>query len=256
MSNTNWLGFYTLYQREVQRFLSIPSQTIVAPVVTTLLFWAIFHFAMGSERAAVGTIPFGQFLVPGLAMMSMIQNAFANTSSSLMIAKMQKNIVDTLMAPLTPFEFATAYILGGITRGLMVGFFVIVIMMLLGLVHIHNLSIIIIWGFLACMMLSTLGLIGGIIAVKWDHLGAFTNFVITPLSFLSGTFYSIQRLPEIGQILAKSNPFFYMIDGFRYGFIGYSDGSLTVGFFVLLISNIVLFYLVYYLLKIGYKLKS
>lgn len=256
MSNSNWYGFYTLYAREVQRFLSIPSQTIAAPVVTTLLFWMIFHFAMGSTRAAVGDIPFGQFLVPGLAMMTMIQNAFANTSSSLMIAKMQKNIVDTLMAPLNAFELTLVYTLSGIVRGLMVGAGVIAIMMLFGLVHIYNIAIIFIWGVLACMMLSLLGIIGGIIAVKWDHLGAFTNFVITPFSFLSGTFYSVQRLPEIGQILAKSNPFFYMIDGFRYGFIGYHDGSLALGLGILLLSNIMLFALVYHLFKIGYKLKS
>ncbi len=254
--DVNLIGFYTLYMREVRRFMRVVSQTIVAPVVTTLLFWAVFQLAIGQGRADVNGVSFGVFLVPGLIMMSMVQNAFANTSSSMMIAKMQKNIVDTLMAPLSPLELTLGYMLGGITRGLLVGLSVFIVMATIGLVQVHNVFFIIAYALLACGMLSLLGIIGGIIAIKFDHLGAFTNFVITPLSFLSGTFYSIEALPTIGKIMAKSNPFFYMIDGFRYGFIGTSDGSVGFGFIILSVSNIVLFAIVHTMFKRGYRLKS
>ncbi len=252
----NKIGFYTLYMREVRRFMRVVAQTVVAPVVTTLLFWAVFQLAIGQGRADVNGVSFGIFLVPGLIMMSMVQNAFANTSSSLMIAKMQKNIVDTLMAPLSPLELTLAYTLGGVTRGLLVGLVVFIVMAVAGLVQIHNIFVILAYALLACSMLSLLGIIGGIIAIKFDHLGAFTNFVITPLSFLSGTFYSVNSLPEIGQILAKSNPFFYMIDGFRYGFIGVSDGHIGLGFAILFVSNMALFITVHSMFKKGYRLKS
>ncbi len=252
----NIIGFYTLYMREVRRFMRVFSQTVMAPVVTTLLFWAVFQLAMGRGRGDVNGVPFSVFLVPGLMMMTMVQNAFANTSSSLMIAKMQKNIVDTLMAPLSPVSLVWGYMLGGITRGLLVGLAVGIVMALMGLVQLYNIFIIIAYALMACAMLSLLGIIGGIIAIKFDHLGAFTNFVITPLSFLSGTFYSINALPHAGQVLAKINPFFYMIDGFRYGFIGTSDGNIAVGFTVLLLSNIVLFTIVLFMFKRGYRLKS
>ncbi len=254
--NINGIGFYTLYMREVRRFMRVVSQTVIAPMVTTLLFWAVFQLAMGQGRADINGVSFGVFLVPGLIMMTMVQNAFANTSSSLMIAKMQKNIVDTLMAPLSPISLTSAYMLGGITRGMLVGFSVFVIMAFMGLVHVHSVFLIVAYALLACGMLSLLGIIGGIIAIKFDHLGAFTNFVITPLSFLSGTFYSINALPEVGKIMAKSNPFFYMIDGFRYGFIGVSDGNIGLGFFILLMSNIILFFIVHAMFKRGYRLKS
>lgn len=255
-ANMNKIGFYTLYMREVRRFMRVVAQTIVAPVVTTLLFWAVFQLAIGQGRSNVNGVSFGVFLVPGLVMMTMVQNAFANTSSSLMIAKMQKNIVDTLMAPLSPMELTLAYVMGGVTRGLLVGLAVFVVMASFGLVQIYNIFLIMAYALLACSMLSLLGIIGGIIAVKFDHLGAFTNFVITPLSFLSGTFYSVNALPEIGRILAKSNPFFYMIDGFRYGFIGVSDGHIGLGFVILFISNLALFFIVHSMFKRGYRLKS
>lgn len=256
MTNINWIGFKTLYIREVRRFWTVVSQTVVAPVITTLLFLAVFMLAIGTHRADVNGVHFPQFLAPGLIMMTMVQNAFANTSSSLLIAKMQKNIVDTLMAPLSPMELSVAYTLGGMSRGLLVGFVVFVIMALVGIIMVHNVVIIIAYALLACGMLSLLGIIGGIIALKFDHLGAFTNFVITPLSFLSGTFYSVNALPPFGKALAKGNPFFYMIDGFRYGFIGVSDGNILFGFTILLMSNIALFAIVYNMFRRGYRLKS
>ncbi|MFV0431559.1 MAG: ABC transporter permease [Alphaproteobacteria bacterium] len=256
MTNINWIGFKTLYLREYRRFMSVASQTIAAPVVTTLLFLAVFMLAIGVNRVDINNVPFAQFLAPGLIMMTMVQNAFANTSSSLMIAKMQKNIVDTLMAPLSPFELTLGYMLGGVSRGILVGFSVFVVMLLLGFIVIHHPLIVLLYAFLACSMLSLLGTIGGIIAIKYDHLGAFTNFVITPLSFLSGTFYSVNALPKFGKILASYNPFFYMIDGFRYGFIGVSDGNIIHGFSVLFVSNVILFLIVYEMFRRGYRLKS
>lgn len=254
--NVNIIGFYTLYLREVRRFMRVVSQTVIAPMVTTLLFWLVFQLAIGQGRGNVNGVSFSVFLVPGLIMMTMVQNAFANTSSSLMIAKMQKNIVDTLMAPLSPLELTFGYMFGGITRGLLVGLSVFIVMAFIGLVQVYNIFFIVSYALLACGMLSLLGIIGGIIAIKFDHLGAFTNFVITPLSFLSGTFYSIQALPEIGKLLAKSNPFFYMIDGFRYGFIGVADSHIGLGFIILLVSNIILFLIVHTMFKRGYRLKS
>ncbi len=256
MKIQNFIGLYTLYVREIKRFLSVVSQTVMAPVITTLLFWLVFKLALGGNRNPIHGVDFQYFLIPGLAMMTMVQNAFANTSSSLIVAKLQKNIVDTLMAPLNAFELLIGYSLGGISRGLLVGCCVILAMSIFKLVLIHNIFVIILFALLACMMLSLLGIIAGIISAKFDHLGAFTNFVITPLSFLSGTFYSIDNLPKLGQILAKINPFFYMIDGFRYGFLGISDTNIWLGFSILLTLDLALSYLVYNMFKSGYKLKN
>jgi ABC-2 type transport system permease protein len=252
----NWRGFWTLYEREVRRFFKVSTQTIVAPVVTTLLFLAIFLLAFGGEQRHVGDIPYAEFLAPGLIIMAMAQNAFANTSSSLMIAKVQGNIVDVLMPPLSAGELTWAFALGGVTRGVLVGLVVAGAMVLFVPLPLAAPGFVLFHGIAASLLLSLLGLLGGIWADKFDHIAAVTNFVVTPLSFLSGTFYSIERLPAPWHMVALANPFFYMIDGFRYGFIGRADGPLWTGVAVMLAINAALLWFCHHLVARGYKLKA
>lgn len=252
----NWQGLWTLYLREVHRFLKVSMQTVFAPVVTTLIFLAIFLLAMSARNREVAGIPFLEFLAPGLAMMAMTQNAFANTTSSIMIAKMQGNIVDLLMPPLTPVELALGLALGGLTRGLLVGCVVTAAMALFVPVHIVAPWAAIFFAAAASLMLSVLGVIGGIWADKFDHLAAITNFIVTPLAFLSGTFYSIEQLPPLWHEVALCNPFFYMIDGFRYGLTGHSEASLVSGVVLLVAINAALLALSYVMIARGYKLKA
>lgn len=252
----NWVGLYTLSKREVSRFITVYSQTIVAPVVTTLLFYAVFNLAFGGSGRGMDGIDYMAFLAPGLIMMGMVQNAFANTSSSITIAKVQGTISDILMAPLSAGEMLAGYVIGGVVRGMIVGVVSIITLSLLMDLSIVNPFAIFGFALLGTVMLSLLGILGGLWAQKFDHIAAVTNFVITPLTFLSGTFYSIDHLPEFWQMLAHANPFFYMIDGFRSGFIGVSDSSLVSGFFILLCVNVVLWALTYLVLKSGYRIKS
>jgi ABC-2 type transport system permease protein len=252
----NWLGAWTLFLKEVRRFLKVYFQTILAPVVTTLLFLAVFALALGRVAAQVKGVPFVEFLAPGLIMMAMVQNAFANTSSSLIIAKVQGNIVDMLMPPLSGTEQTLAVALGGVARGLTVGAAVTMAMAVFVPMHIHNGALILYHAVMGSLMLSLLGMMGGIWADKFDHMAAVTNFIVTPLSFLSGTFYSIDRLPEGFHAFALVNPFFYMIDGFRAGFIGQSDGSVVTGVLVVALANGVLLAITWRMLATGYKLKA
>ena len=256
IGTVNWIGLWTLYQREVYRFLKVYTQTIAAPVVTTLLFYAVFALALGGVVRMAGSVPFLVFLGPGLIVMAMAQNAFANTSSSVVIAKVQGNIVDVLMPPLSPLEMAVAYVGGGVTRGMLVGVVTGAAIWAFVPLGIHSPGHILFHGLMASMMLAQLGMIGGIWSEKFDHIAAFTNFVVTPLTFLSGTFYSVDRLPPTFWWLAHFNPFFYMIDGFRYGFIGQSDGTLAIGIAVMLGINAALAALLVRMLSSGYKLKA
>ena len=257
LGRVNWLGLWTLTAKEIRRFLKVYFQTVIAPVVTTMLFMAIFALALsGPTRAMVGGVPYEQFLAPGLIMMAISQQAFANTSSSLLIAKVQGNIVDLLMPPLSPLEQTIAMALGGIVRGLMVGVAVLAAMAFLVPIHVASLPLILFHALAAALLLSLLGMAGGIWAEKFDHLATVTNFIITPLSFLSGTFYSVDNLPPAVRTAAKFDPFFYMIDGFRAGFIGQSDGSLTTGIAVMVGANLVMGFVGYRLFKTGYKLKA
>jgi len=256
MGAVNWIGLWTLYLREVRRFMKVYTQTLVAPVITTLLFLAIFALALDGTVRTVAGIPFMEFLAPGLIVMAIVQNAFANTSSSIMISKIQGNIIDTLMPPFTAHELTFGIAMGGATRGVAVGVAVALAMGFFVDLSVHHWGYILYHAFMASLMLSLLGTIGGIWSEKFDHIAAVTNFVIMPLSFLSGTFYSIQRLPEAAQIAAHLNPFFYMIDGVRYGFIGYADGSLMAGLVVMAAANVALWGLCTWMFASGYKLKA
>ena len=252
----NWLGLWTHYCKEVRRFWKVGFQTLLAPVVTTLLFLAVFTLALGRAVETVNDVPFEVFLAPGLVVFAIIQNSYANTSSSMLILKIQGSIVDLLMPPLTAGEIAFGFIAGGVTRGVIVGFLVGLAMYLFTALTVVDPWIIIFHGISASVMLSLLGLITAIWAEKYDNIASITNFIITPLSFMSGTFYSIDRLPVFWKNVAELNPFFYMIDGFRSGFIGTSDAPIMTGVIVITSLNVVLWIVCYEMLRRGYKLKT
>jgi ABC-2 type transport system permease protein len=252
----NWLGLWTLYEREVRRFVKVGMQTIAAPVVTTLLFLAIFLLALSGQQRSVAGVPFLSFLAPGLIMMAMVQNAFANTTSSLMIAKFQGNIVDLLMPPLSPLELTIGLAMGGVTRGLVVGLVVAAAMAVVVPMPLAYPGLILFHAVAASLLMSVLGIIAAVWADKFDHIAAVTNFIVTPLSFLSGTFYSIERLPEAWRMVAFCDPFFYMIDGFRAGFIGHADGSILLGIAVMTALDLALLALCHRMFASGYKLKA
>ena len=256
MGRVNWLGLWTLYRKEVMRFVNVFTQTLAAPVVTALLFFAIFNLALGRAAPAWEGVTYEEFLAPGLIMMTLVQNAFANTSSSILISKVQGNIVDVLMPPLAPWELTVGFAMGGVSRGMVVAVAVLIGLLPFAPIAIYSPLIAIYFAFMASMMLSLLGMIGGIWAEKFDHIAAVTNFVIVPLSFLSGTFYSLDRLPENWHIAAHINPFFYMIDGLRYGFTGFSDSNVLVGALLVLLVNVALFAWAHRMMATGYKLKA
>lgn len=255
IGTVNWMGFWTMYSKEVRRFWKVATQTVFAPVVTTLLFLAIFTLALGGAGRGVAGVPFEMFLAPGLVAMTVLQQAFANTQSSILIAKVQGNIIDVLMPPLSPGELTAAYVLGGITRGLVCGTAVTICMLPFVPLTIEQPLALLFFAVNGAMMLSLLGILTGIWAEKFDHAAAISNFVITPLSFLSGTFYSIDRLPGIWHSLSQLNPFFYIIDGFRFSFLGHADGTIWIGFLVTLGVNIVLTGVAYGLIRRGYNLR-
>jgi len=252
----NWIGFYTLYKKEILRFLNVWIQTVFSPIVTLILFLAVFTVALGLDRNNVLGHDYGVFILPGLICMQILQNAFANTSSSLMIAKIQGNIVDILYPPLSAMEVTCAMLLGAITRGLIIGLFSILVMIPFAHIPIYNVFIIILFALLGSSMLACLGFITGLWSQKFDNMATITNFIIVPLSFLSGTFYSIQNLHSLFYLISHVNPFFYAIDGFRYGFLGQADGSILLGFFYLTFINLALWLICYILFKKGYKIKS
>ena len=252
----NYVGLYTLISKEVGRFVNVYSQTIIAPVITALLFFAVFALAFGDFPVVLSGVPYLEFLAPGLLMMTMVQNAFSNTSSSIVIAKVQGNIVDVLMPPLSALELWVGYVVGGLLRGLLIGIVAGAVLSFFVTISPVSFLHIIIFAVLGNMMLASLGLAAGLWSEKFDHIAAVTNFVVTPMTFLSGTFYSIEKLDEAWQAIAFVNPFFYMIDGFRYGFIGESDSSVGIGMVFLLFCNVILFLITLAMLKTGYKTKS
>ena len=252
----NWLGLWTLYKKEVRRFLKVSFQTVLAPVATSLLFMLVFSLAIGSRRGEMMGVEFTSFLAPGLVMLGVLNNAFANSSSSLIVAKVQGNTVDFLMPPLSPSELAAAFIGGAITRGLIVALATaLAIAPFVDMSMAHPWAVVY-FGVSAAAMLSMVGVIAGLWAEKFDHLAVITNFVIMPLAFLSGTFYSVEILPEPFYTISHVNPVFFMIDGFRYGFIGAHDSVLWIGALVCLAINAGLLAASYLLLRSGWRLKS
>lgn len=256
--NINWGGLRTLYVKEVRRFFKVQLQTIWAPAMTTLLFLVIFTVALGNARPAVMGVSFADFLAPGLIMMGMLQNSFANSSFSLLVGKVQGTIVDYLMPPLSTGELIAGMVGAAVTRALLVGLAVWAAMLLWPGVHIlprHPLAVA--WfGIMGSMMLAFSGLLTSLWAEKFDHAAAVTNFVVAPLSLLSGTFYSISKLAPAFQIISHANPFFYVISGFRYGFLGVADSPVAIGAGLLLAINVGLWALCYVALRTGWKLKQ
>lgn len=252
----NLIGIQTLCKREIWRFLKVWNQTIIAPVVTTLLFLAVLVLAMGGQERVVDGLPYSQFVAPGLVMMAVVQNAFANTSSSLMLAKIQGVIIDFLMPPLTGSEVVFSLLVGGVVRGLMVGIVVIASVYAFVPFTLHHAGIGLFHVVAASSMLALMGILTGIWSQSFDQLSAITNYVITPLAFLSGTFYSIHHLPEFWRGICHYNPFFYMIDGFRYAMTGYSDGGMMTGVVVMVSMNIILWFVTAWLFNKGTRLKS
>ena len=252
----NWIGFYSLYMKETLRFLTVFGQTVVGPIGTSILFLLVISLAIGESRSDVLGVKYIEFLAPGLIAMQVIQQSFSHSSSSLLMGKIMQNIVDIIGAPLSSSEVTIAVILASVTRALFISVISIVVFSTFIEISINNFLIFLIYLFLSAFILGAAGFIAGLWADKFDHMATVTNFIIVPLSFLSGTFYSIDRLPDILNLLSLYNPFFHMIDGFRYAFIGEMDGSLLYGIIYLTILSILMWFIAYYLYKKGYKIKS
>jgi ABC-2 type transport system permease protein len=250
----NWVGAWTLYQKEVLRFLNVWAQTLFSPLISSLLFLLVLSLAIGSERGDVLGVSFITFLAPGLISMQVIQQSFSHSSSSFMISKIQGNIVDLLYAPLSAAEVTIAVSLAAVTRAVLIAVISIITFMLL--IEIKNYLTLISFTFLSSFILGNVGIIAGLWSEKFDNMATVTNFVIVPLSFLSGTFYTIDKLPSFLQTISEFNPFFYMIDGFRYSFIEEADGSITTGLIYLSILSFATWFITYLLYKKGYKIKS
>jgi ABC-2 type transport system permease protein len=254
----NWGGLYGLYIKEVRRFFKVQLQTIWAPAITTLLFLVIFTVALGGSGREIMGVHFATFIAPGLIVMGMMQSSFANGSFSLLTGKMQGTIVDYLMPPLATVELLLALAGAAITRAVLVGFAVWAAMILWPDVQVipeHPWAVA--WfGLMGATLLALLGILTSIWADRFDHAAAVTNFVIQPLSLLSGTFYSVDRLAPMFQAISHANPFFYVISGFRYGFLGASDSPIMVGALVLLAVNLALGAICYFVLASGWKLKA
>lgn len=252
----NWLGLYTLAGREVMRFASVWTQTLLAPLVTAALFVLIFTIAVGPSRGDVLGVPFLTFLAPGILMMTVVQNAFANTSSSIVISKVQGNIVDTLMPPLSASELVLGYLAGGVMRGLAIAICVAFGMWLvLGIVPQYPV-LALVFVMLGGAFMGALGIVAGVYANRFDQMAAMTNFIVTPLAFLSGTFYSADALPPALNRITQANPIFYLIDGFRFSMIGVSDSTPYLGLSVCVAATFLVCAVAWWMLKTGYRLKA
>ena len=251
-----WRGTYTLFKKEILRFWRVAFQTVASPVLTALLYLLIFSHVLEGHVQVFAGVPYTAFLIPGLIMMSLLQNAFANSSSSLVQSKVMGNIIFVLLTPLTYLQFFMAFLAAAIVRGLMVGLAIyFVAIWFVGIPLVHPLWIFT-FAFLGSVLLGTFGIIAGIWADKFDQMAAFQNFVIMPLTFLSGVFYSIHSLPPFWQTVSHFNPFFYMIDGFRYGFFGKGDISPWISLVVVAAFLCGLAWLALKMLKSGYKLRG
>ena len=252
----NWVGTYSLFKKEVLRFLTVSGQTLLGPILTSILFLTVISLAIGDQRSDVLGVPYINFLACGLIMMQVIQQSFAHSSSSLMMGKMMGTMTDIVHSPLSPLEVVTAITFASVARGLLIASASTLIFIFFIDLSIQNFFLWFVYLFLGGLLMGSLGLIVGLYADKFDQMSTVTNFIIVPLSFLSGTFYSIDKLPDFLRILSNYNPFFHMIDGFRYSFIGKLDGSLIVGLILLSFLSLLVTYFAYLLFHKGYKIKS
>ena len=252
----NYVGLVALWYRECSRFFIVWAQTLLSPLVSSLLFLSVLTLALGNDRGDVLGYSFITFLAPGLIIQSMILQSFSHSVSSFMISKMQGNLVDILYAPLSSFEVSFAIIMAAVTRSILIGFISIVVFIFIVELPIKNIFYILYAAFFGSFFIGSLGFITGLWATKFDHTATVTNFILQPLSFLSGVFYTIDRLPEFFQSISSVNPFFHIINIFRYGFLGKSDGDMSFGMIYVPFLALVGWLVAFYLYKKGYKIKS
>jgi len=255
-SSINWFGAYTLLKKEIWRFLKVYHQTLFSPVVNIILFLAVFTLAVGNQVKTIAGVDFAVFMSAGLIMMAAMQNAFANSSSSFVMAKVLGHVVDYLIPPLGTFELLFAFTLGAILRGIAVGIIAIIVISFFVKLPCYSFMHGLFYIVFACMFLALLGVLCGVISSTFDHMSAMTSYLITPLTFLSGTFYSTNSLPEFWKNVAHFNPFFYMIDGFRYAITGHHDGDLITGAIYIIAINLILGFILYKMINKGYRIKS
>jgi len=249
-------GCWTLFVRESHRFLKVKMQTIVAPALTAVLYLMVFHYAMGDRSVPGLAVPYFDFLIPGLVMMSMLQNAFANTSSSIIVGKVMNVHIYLLMAPLSAIEAIAAFLAAAVLRALVVAAVLLTVLAPFSSLGFGNIALILFYGVCGSILMGGFGIIGGMWSKKFDDMALISNFLIMPLTFLSGVFYSVKQLPPLWQQINSFNPFFYLIDGFRYGFIGVGDTNPYTAMWVVGISTVTCMAACCYLWLIGWKLKE
>lgn len=252
----NWIGVKTLYLREVRRFWKVGAQTVAAPVVTTLLYMLVFVVALKDARPPLHGTPFSEFVAPGLIMMAILNNAFANASSSLIQAKIMGTATDFLTPPLSPLELTIGFSLGAATRGVVVGLVTALCVMPFARLGLANVLAIVWFALIASLLMGMIGVLAGLWSEKFDHLAAVQNFVVMPMTFLSGTFYLVENLPEPFATISHFNPFFYLIDGFRYGFIGQAESDLLVGVAMSGVLTVIVGAACWLVFRSGWRLKS
>lgn len=255
-AGVNWIGVKTLYLREVRRFWKVGAQTVAAPVVTTLLYMLVFVVALKGARPPLHGTPFAEFVAPGLIMMAILNNAFANASSSLIQAKIMGTSTDFLTPPLSPLELTIGFSLGAATRGIAVGLVTAVCVMPFARLGLTNIAAIVYFALIASLLMGMIGVLAGLWSEKFDQLAAVQNFVVLPMTFLSGAFYLVENLPQPFAAISHWNPFFYLIDGFRYGFIGHAEGSLMIGVIMSGALTVVMSVACWLVFKSGWRLKS
>jgi len=256
MRPVNALGAWTLFTREVRRFLKVKMQTIVTPALTAMLYLVIFRYAMGNRQVPGMAVDYFTFLVPGLAMMAMLQNAFANTSSSIIMGKVMGMHIYLLMAPLSAIEVVAAFLAAAVVRALVVAVVFLAVLSPFVDLHLLHPGVILIYGICGSIIMGGLGLIGGIWARDFDHVAMVTNFVILPLTFLSGVFYSVKQLPPLWQQINHANPFFYLIDGFRYGFLGVGDTDPYASMLIVISTVFLTIFACWQLWRTGWRMKE
>ena len=252
----NWIGVQTLYLREVRRFWKVGAQTVAAPVVTTLLYMLVFVVALRGTRPPLHGTPFAEFVAPGLIMMAMLNNAFANASSSLIQAKIMGTATDFLTPPLSPLELTLGFTLGAATRGAVVGLVTALCVLPFAPLGVANVLAIVWFALAASFIMGMTGVLAGLWSEKFDHLAAVQNFIVMPMTFLSGTFYLVENLPEPFRTISRYNPFFYLIDGFRYGFIVHAESNLTIGVIGSAVLMVIMGTICWLVFRSGWRLKS
>lgn len=252
----NWFGAFTLLKKETRRFLKVYHQTIFSPVINIILFLAVFSLSIGNRITEIEGVSFAVFMASGLIMMAAMQNSFANSSSSFVMGKVMGHLVDYLIPPLGAFELLFAFTVGAILRGVCVAIAAFLVILIFVPLSFHSIPSAIFYLIFACMFLSLLGVLCGVVSETFDHMSAMSSYLITPLTFLSGTFYSTNSLPEFWRSVSHFNPFFYMIDGFRFGMTGHHDGSLLFGSIYIVALNLILGIILFMMIKKGYRIKN